>query len=214
MAADVHGQVERLTGLAREAGLDGVVCSGAEVAAAKAIWPEGFFVVPGVRPADAHVGDQKRVVTPAPGARSRRLGAGGRPPDHAMRRTRTWRRARSRLRCRMGLIRPFVPARDHALSIAFYQAIGFALLHRDEGVAILEQEGASFLLQNHYTKAFAENCMLQFFVADLDGWWTRTDGLVERFGVQTPAAPKMQDWGIRVGFLFDPSGVLWQVSQP
>jgi orotidine-5'-phosphate decarboxylase len=62
--ADPHEQVERLTGLAREAGLDGVVCSGNEVAMAKRIWPEGFFVVPGVRPADAHAGDQKRVMTP------------------------------------------------------------------------------------------------------------------------------------------------------
>jgi orotidine-5'-phosphate decarboxylase len=61
---DVHGQVERLTSLAREAGLDGVVCSGAEVKSAKAIWPNGFFVVPGVRPVDGVVGDQKRVVTP------------------------------------------------------------------------------------------------------------------------------------------------------
>lgn len=64
LQADVHGQVERLTALARDAGLDGVVCSGAEVAAAKKIWPEGFFVVPGVRPSEDHVGDQKRVVTP------------------------------------------------------------------------------------------------------------------------------------------------------
>ena len=59
-----HAQVERLTLLAREASLDGVVCSGAEVAAAKAIWPDGFFVVPGVRPAEGAAGDQKRVVTP------------------------------------------------------------------------------------------------------------------------------------------------------
>ncbi|WP_136161615.1 orotidine-5'-phosphate decarboxylase [Sphingomonas flavalba] len=57
-------QVERLTLLARDAGLDGVVCSGAEVAAAKALWPDGFFVVPGVRPADGNSGDQKRVATP------------------------------------------------------------------------------------------------------------------------------------------------------
>jgi len=64
IAGDAHGQVERLTGLAREAGLDGVVCSGREVAAAKALWPEGFFVVPGVRPAEGGAGDQKRVVTP------------------------------------------------------------------------------------------------------------------------------------------------------
>lgn len=57
-------QVQRLAELAREAGVDGIVCSGAEVAAARAAWPEGFFVVPGVRPAGAESGDQKRVVTP------------------------------------------------------------------------------------------------------------------------------------------------------
>ena len=59
-----HAQVERLTRLAMEAGLDGVVCSGEEVAAAKAIWPHGFFVVPGVRLLNGATGDQKRVVTP------------------------------------------------------------------------------------------------------------------------------------------------------
>nr|WP_277923165.1 MULTISPECIES: orotidine-5'-phosphate decarboxylase [unclassified Sphingomonas] len=59
-----HDQVLRLTDLAREAGIDGVVCSGAEVGAAHALWPKGFFVVPGVRPQDGPVGDQKRVVTP------------------------------------------------------------------------------------------------------------------------------------------------------
>ncbi|HEX2762821.1 MAG TPA: orotidine-5'-phosphate decarboxylase, partial [Allosphingosinicella sp.] len=64
VAGDAHEQVERLTGLARDAGLDGVVCSGREVAAAKALWPAGFFVVPGVRPADGDAGDQKRLMTP------------------------------------------------------------------------------------------------------------------------------------------------------
>ena len=59
-----HDQVERLAALAREAGLDGIVCSGAEVKAAHAAWPKGFFVVPGVRPAESPVGDQKRVITP------------------------------------------------------------------------------------------------------------------------------------------------------
>jgi orotidine-5'-phosphate decarboxylase len=57
-------QVERLAELARSAGVDGIVCSGAEVAAARKAWPGGFFVVPGVRPAGANVADQKRVVTP------------------------------------------------------------------------------------------------------------------------------------------------------
>ncbi|UUL83698.1 orotidine-5'-phosphate decarboxylase [Sphingomonas qomolangmaensis] len=61
---DPHEQVVRLTELAREAGIDGVVCSGFEVAAAKNVWPQGFFVVPGVRPAGGSASDQKRVVTP------------------------------------------------------------------------------------------------------------------------------------------------------
>ena len=64
VGSDPHAQVERLTALAREAGVDGVVCSGNEVSAAKALWPEGFFVVPGVRPAGGRSGDQKRVMTP------------------------------------------------------------------------------------------------------------------------------------------------------
>jgi orotidine-5'-phosphate decarboxylase len=61
---DPHEQVLALAELAREAGVDGIVCSGEEVAAAKKAWPQGFFVVPGVRPAAGPAGDQKRVVTP------------------------------------------------------------------------------------------------------------------------------------------------------
>jgi orotidine-5'-phosphate decarboxylase len=64
VAGSAADQVKRLTELARAAGIDGIVCSGEEVAAAKAAWPDGFFVVPGVRPAGAEAGDQKRVVTP------------------------------------------------------------------------------------------------------------------------------------------------------
>ena len=64
VAGDEHAQVERLTALAHEAGLDGVVCSGFEVAAARRHWRDGFFVVPGVRPHGGAVGDQKRVMTP------------------------------------------------------------------------------------------------------------------------------------------------------
>jgi orotidine-5'-phosphate decarboxylase len=59
-----HDQVERLAALARSAGLDGIVCSGNEVQTARKAWSNGFFVVPGIRPADGKSGDQKRVMTP------------------------------------------------------------------------------------------------------------------------------------------------------
>lgn len=64
IAGSAHDQVLRLTDLAMDAGLDGIVCSGDEVAAARRHWPTGFFVVPGVRPGNGAIGDQKRVVTP------------------------------------------------------------------------------------------------------------------------------------------------------
>ena len=64
VAGSAADQVQRLTALAQEAGIDGVVCSGEEVAAARAAWPEAFLVVPGVRPPGADTADQKRVVTP------------------------------------------------------------------------------------------------------------------------------------------------------
>ena len=67
-AAGVDGspedQVRRLANLARESGIDGIVCSGAEVRAAREAWPDGFLIVPGLRPAGDDVADQKRVVTP------------------------------------------------------------------------------------------------------------------------------------------------------
>jgi orotidine-5'-phosphate decarboxylase len=64
VASQPSEQVARLADLAAEAGLDGIVCSGEEVAAARARWKHGFFVVPGVRPAGGEIGDQKRVITP------------------------------------------------------------------------------------------------------------------------------------------------------
>lgn len=59
-----HDHVMRLTELAHDSGIDGIVCSGQEVASAHRQWKDGFFVVPGLRPAGAAIGDQKRVVTP------------------------------------------------------------------------------------------------------------------------------------------------------
>lgn len=57
--------VRRLARLAQEAGLDGVVCSPQEIAAVREECGTDFLLVtPGIRPAMAELGDQKRVLTP------------------------------------------------------------------------------------------------------------------------------------------------------
>jgi orotidine-5'-phosphate decarboxylase len=58
-------QVHRLAHVAKAARLDGVICSPREVAALRQACGPGFLlVVPGIRPAGAATGDQKRVETP------------------------------------------------------------------------------------------------------------------------------------------------------
>lgn len=61
----VLDQARRLAALARSSGLDGIICSPAEVAALRAECGDDFvLMVPGIRPAGSAVGDQKRVTTP------------------------------------------------------------------------------------------------------------------------------------------------------
>ena len=63
--------VDRLAGLAVNAGIGGIVCSAREVAAVRArTGKEVVLVTPGVRLPEDSVGDQKRVVTPFEAIRS------------------------------------------------------------------------------------------------------------------------------------------------
>jgi orotidine-5'-phosphate decarboxylase len=58
-------QAQRLARLARDSGLDGVVCSPHEVAELRAACgPSFLLVVPGIRPSGAAAADQKRVMGP------------------------------------------------------------------------------------------------------------------------------------------------------
>lgn len=55
----------RLAKLTQDNGLDGVVCSAKEIAPIRtACGPDFKLIVPGIRPAWAAKGDQKRVMTP------------------------------------------------------------------------------------------------------------------------------------------------------
>lgn len=71
LAATTGEQVSRLARLARDSGLDGVVCSAQEAPVLRAEHGPGFFLVtPGIRPAGSARDDQQRIVTPAEAVRA------------------------------------------------------------------------------------------------------------------------------------------------
>ena len=66
LAPPVADQVLRLAALAKQCGLDGVVCSAHEIGRLRReLGPDFLLVVPGIRPAGSQVGDQRRVMSPA-----------------------------------------------------------------------------------------------------------------------------------------------------
>jgi orotidine-5'-phosphate decarboxylase len=66
LAGHSEGIARRLAVLAKECGLDGVVCAPGDLAAVKGACGAGFLaVVPGIRPEGSEAFDQKRIATPA-----------------------------------------------------------------------------------------------------------------------------------------------------
>jgi uncharacterized glyoxalase superfamily protein PhnB len=111
-------------------------------------------------------------------------------------------------------VRSFLPCKDFDLSRRFYESLGFKKV-LDSEVAIFNSGSGGFILQRYYQKDWAENTMLQLMVDDLDAWWNHIVDLdlPRHFGVQSPKPPAMQPWGLRVAYVFDPSGVLWHICQ-
>jgi uncharacterized glyoxalase superfamily protein PhnB len=111
-------------------------------------------------------------------------------------------------------IRSFVPTKDFDLSKRFYEALGFTKV-LDGEVAIFDAGSGGIILQRYFQEQWAQNSMLQLMVDDLDAWWEHISALdfATSFGVQSPKAPAMQPWGLRVAYVYDPCGVLWHVAQ-
>jgi hypothetical protein len=109
-------------------------------------------------------------------------------------------------------LRPFVPAKDLAVSLRFYRALGVEVRREfgDGSGAIIALGASSLILQRTDD---IENVMMQLVVPDLDAWWRHIDAahLHETFGVPAPTPPAMQPWGLMVAYVVAPSGVLWHI---
>ena len=119
------------------------------------------------------------------------------------------------LACSIKAMRPFVPAKDFDASKRFYSDLGFRIEPRGDKVCEMFLGRHSFLLQDYYAKEWADNFMMHVLVDDLDAWWEHIASLdlASRHGVQAPRAPKLESWGLKVAYVFDPAGVLWHFAQ-
>ena len=111
--------------------------------------------------------------------------------------------------------RPFLPAKDFEVSLRFYEAIGFRAYKLGDTLAELSLGAHAFLLQGHYVKEWAENTMMHVLVQDVQAWWQHINSLdlAKHFGVQPPAPPRVEPWGLTVAYVFDPAGVLWHFAE-
>jgi orotidine-5'-phosphate decarboxylase len=65
IAGEVDEKVADLAKLAKECGLDGIVCSAADLPKVKPVLPADFTIItPGIRLAGGDTQDQKRIATP------------------------------------------------------------------------------------------------------------------------------------------------------
>ncbi|HIH31235.1 TPA: orotidine-5'-phosphate decarboxylase [Candidatus Woesearchaeota archaeon] len=65
ISKDMQEQVSSLVELGVKNGVDGIVCSAAELAYLRSKFEELFFVTPGIRPLWSEKNDQKRIATPS-----------------------------------------------------------------------------------------------------------------------------------------------------
>lgn len=112
-------------------------------------------------------------------------------------------------------LKAFVGSEDYEISLNFYTALGFEINWNEGRLAEIETPGGRFLLQDYYNQEWCENMMLHLSVDDVDGWFEKTASMLRdnEFPGARVNAPRAEDYGARVAYLWDPSGILWHIAQ-
>lgn len=107
-------------------------------------------------------------------------------------------------------IRPFIGAKDFALSRRFYRDLGFQESILFPNMSYFYTEGLGFYLQDAYVKDWIDNSMIFLEVDDVDRYWNELLALdlTARYENVRLSSIRVSDWG-KECFLHDPSGILW-----
>ena len=111
-------------------------------------------------------------------------------------------------------IRPFIGARDFAVSRNFYGAFGFTEVVISPALSYFTLEGVGFYLQDAYVPDWVDNTMLFLEVADVEQYWAELAALdlPSKYKGVRMMPIRQQAWG-KEGFVHDPSGILWHIGE-
>ncbi|QQQ28826.1 VOC family protein [Chryseobacterium indoltheticum] len=111
-------------------------------------------------------------------------------------------------------IRPFIGAKDFAVSRAFYRDLGFDEVEIDPKFSVFKKGDFAFYLQDYYSKEWIENTMIFLEIENVDLYWEElvSLNLKEKYDSIRLVPTKTEVWG-KECFLLDPAGVLWHFGE-
>ncbi len=111
-------------------------------------------------------------------------------------------------------IRPFIGAKDFAVSRRFYGDLGFTEVVLSSNMSLFKTDQIAFYLQDYYLEDWLNNSMIFLEVANVENYWNKL--LALNLPASYPAVKlipiQSHEWG-KECFLHDPSGVLWHFGQ-
>jgi hypothetical protein len=111
-------------------------------------------------------------------------------------------------------IRPFIGARNYAISRNFYLDLGFEEIITSEKMSYFSIGEFGFYLQDAYVKDWIDNSMIFLELENLESNLKNIQslGLTEKYENVRLSEIKYNEWGNEF-FLHDPSGILWHFGK-
>ncbi|WP_278380133.1 glyoxalase [Chryseobacterium arthrosphaerae] len=115
---------------------------------------------------------------------------------------------------RIKSIRPFIGAKNFAISRNFYRDLGFEEVVLEPKLSLFKREEAGFYLQDYYAKDWVDNTMIFMEVADTEEFWKEISSLqlTEKYDNVRLTPIRIMEWG-KECFVHDPSGILWHFGE-
>ena len=111
-------------------------------------------------------------------------------------------------------LKTFVPSKNYEDSLTYYQALGWKLNWKQDGLSEMELGGRKFFLQNYYHKGWANNFMMYIDVNSAQEWYDHIVKVLNahKFKYARVKPPKQESYAL-VTYAWDPSGVLLHFAQ-